>query len=159
MELENVKNEIFEALKLHSAEDAAKGCLTGNFIVNTKYLTYFTLLATTVKKDTLSIVYTNERGIVNGKIFLKGYEVGEALKKPGVFRTAGSKFGAKRAVICLSSPGGFSIKKAVDAAEKIRHALGKIELYDFVLINKGEAYSFRDEFVGRTIKRGDECGR
>ncbi|MBQ7670349.1 MAG: hypothetical protein IJS45_06475 [Clostridia bacterium] len=159
MELENVKNEIFEALKLHSAEDAATRCLTGNFLVNTKYLTYFALFAGTVKKETLNIVYINERGIVKGKIFLKGYEVGEALKKPGVFRIVGSKCGAKRAVVCLSAARKLSIKNAADSAEKIRNALGKVELYDFVLINNGEMYSFRDEFVVRKMDRGEDGDR
>ena len=156
MELEYVDDEIFEALKIHSAEDAAKRCLAGNFLVNTKYLTYFTLFSGTTNNDTLNIVFVNERGMVKHRIFLTGHEVSDALKKPGIFKNIGSKFVSKRAVVCLSSSVGCSIKDAADAAENIRHALGKIELYDFVLINKGEAFSFRDEFVGRRIKRGED---
>lgn len=149
MDLDYIKNDIFEALKLHTAEDASKRCLSGNFLVNTRYMPYFVLLASNVSKDVLSVVYLSERGRVKNKYLIKGSEVYESLKKPRIFRTLGMKCDAKYAILCLSTHNEIGIKNAVDAEESIRLALGKIELYDFVFIDKGKAFSFRDEFVGR----------
>lgn len=149
MDLDFIRTEITETLIFRAKEDAAKRCQTGNFLANTRYIPYFSLTYGKERKNSLAVIYLSANGKIKSRYYIAGRDVADALKRPGIFNTLAEKCSARYAVVCLSSPDGYGIKNAVDAANTISVSMKKTELYDFIFIDKGELFSFREEFLER----------
>ena len=114
-----------------------------------KYVSFFTFYSLFDRDVTLRVVYLDKNGKPLCCDTTVGARVAKILSKPAVLNDAARKLGASFSVAAMSAPAGYGIAKAYKAAERMFSDMKTSELYDFLLIEKGDVISLIRSWIPR----------
>ncbi|MBR6918068.1 MAG: hypothetical protein IKN38_07785 [Clostridia bacterium] len=138
---DDIRDEMSRAIATRCASDFARKIAASSFIRARAYLSFFSLVSCGDTSLTLRIATVNSRGHLVKLDKLTGADVALLLEKPKAAETAALRENGKQIVMALSAPKGYKIQEAFRYAEAAFFALKKVELYDFLLIDRGVMYS------------------
>ncbi len=120
---------------------------------NSGYFAYFALSSALDKKATMRIASGDSCKAVRVDT-IDGTKLKELTGRPEKISKLAAEYRGKRVAVSLSAPDGCGVREAYKIAEKIYKCFKDSELYDFVLIDKGESRS-----LIRSLARPDSVRR